>query len=140
MPSPCLGAGQGREEQNVSVVCRVKKHGVFPGRKPGSLVSGLCPPETSHVTLVNHYSSLCLSLPFSLGRGPSFPGIPIYFEPWPRNKRLKQELKGGPRAARSSPGVVPLVALSVGSPSTDRPGILFPSKVSIRVSPLGGRG
>lgn len=130
-----------KEEHNVSVVFSVKEQEDLPG--PGSQAPwsrAYVPPGTSHVPLANHYSSLCLSFPFSLMRGLSFPGIPIYFRLSPRNKRLSQGLKGGPRAVRSSPGVVPLEALSVGSPSTDRPGILFPSKVSIRQSPLLGAG
>lgn len=90
------------------------------------------------MTLANHYSSLCLSFPFSLMRGLSFPEIPVYFRLSPR---LNQKAEGRPKGLEVLTWCCPSVALSVvGSPSTDRPGILFASKVSIRQSPLLGAG
>lgn len=74
-------------------------------------------------------------------RGWSFPEIPIYVRLSPR---LNQEAEGRPEGLEVLTWRCPSVTLSVvGSPSTDRPGILFASKVSVRQSPLlrsGGEG
>ena len=68
----------------------------------------------------------------------SFPEIPIYFRLSPR---LNQDAEGRPEGLEVLTWRCLSVALSVVvSPSTDRPGILCASKVSMRQSPLLGAG